>query len=81
MAFTNAELTNFFENGPQMALSPSARARLAAEGLTTIEDFDDFKADQLDVAIRNFRTSIPGTAAVLDAAGNVVVAALPPIMP
>ena len=81
MAFTNAELTNFFENGPQMALSPSARARLAAEGLTTIEDFDDFKADQLDVAIRNLRTSIPGTAAVLDAAGNVVVAALPPIMP
>jgi hypothetical protein len=33
MAFNNAQLTNFFENGPQMALTITARARIAAEGL------------------------------------------------
>lgn len=81
MAFNNAELTNFFENGPQMALTNAARVRLAAEGLGTIEDFDDFKDDQLDVAVRNLRTSIPGVPATVDAAGNVLVPAIAPILP
>ena len=80
-AFTNAQTTAFFENGPQMALSPVACQRLAQEGLTTVDDFADFKEEQLDDAIKNLRVSIPGVAAVLDGAGNVVTPAIPAIPP
>ena len=81
MAVTNAELTSFFENRPQVTLSATARARLAAEGLSIIDDFDDIKEDQLDVAFRNLRTSIPGIDDVVDAAGNVVNPGVPPVLP
>ena len=81
MAFTNAQVTNFFENGPQLGLTAVQRARLAQEGLTTIEDFEDFKSDQLENAIKNLRTAIAGVPAVVDAAGAVLVPAVPGIPP
>jgi hypothetical protein len=37
--FNNQALTNFWTNGPQMALSAPQRARLAQEGLALITDF------------------------------------------
>ena len=78
MAFTNAQLTHFFENGPQMNLTAVQRARLASEGLASIEDFMDFKEDQLNDATKNMRTSIPGVPAVPD--GAAAVPAIPPCL-
>ena len=62
--FNNAQLDAFFTNGPQMALPAQIRIRLAAEGLQTVADFEDFKKDQLDQAFKNMRTAIPGIPAV-----------------
>ena len=81
----------FFLNGPQMSLTPAVRFRLAQEGLTIVDDFSDFKEDQLDQAFKNMRTSIPAVAgipAILDANNaNAVlipaiqgIAAIPPIL-
>ena len=85
MPFTAAQNTSFFTNGPQMALSNAARQRLALEGLTTVEDFEDFKEDQIKEALKNMRVSIPGVpdipgiAAILNPDGTVQVAAIPAI--
>ena len=79
--WTNATTTAFFENGPQMNLTAVQRTRLAAEGLTQVADFADFKADQIDDAIKNLRVSIPGIPAVVDGGGNVTTPAVPPILP
>lgn len=79
----------FFLNGPQMSLTPAVRFRLAQEGLTIVDDFSDFKEDQLDQAFKNMRTSIPAVAgipAILDANNVIVIpaiqgiAAIPPIL-
>jgi len=72
MAFNNDA---FFDNGPQMALLPLVRTRLVAEGLETIEDFADFKKDQLKEAIKNLRTPIPG---IIGVGGAANIAAIPP---
>ena len=81
MVFTPAQLDHFFLNGPQMDLTPAIRARLAAEGLVTVDDFLDFKEAQLEQAIKNMRTSIPGIPAQVDPAGAIVIPAVPPIPP
>ena len=47
-----------------MGLTPIIRARLQQEGLVTVEDFTDFKEDQLNQAYKNMRTSIPGVAGI-----------------
>ena len=83
-AFNNAQTDAFFENGPQMALTPNERARLAQEGLVLVDDFFDFKEDQLDQAFKNMRTAIPSIPAVpevRDADDNVVQAAVPMVPP
>ena len=71
MVFTAAQLDNFFLNGPQMGLTPAVRTRLAQEGLVTIDDFQDFKEDQLLQAYKNMRTTIPGVPGI---------PAIPPIL-
>ena len=81
VTLTGAQTTAFFTNGPQMALTPEQRNRLATEGLNVVDDFEDFKEDQIEQAIKNLRTPIPGIAAVTDAVGNVVTAAVPGIPP
>lgn len=87
VTFTAAQLDSFFQNGPQMSLSLEVRARLANEGLTNMNDFADFKADQLSDAFKNMRTAIPGVAAIpelRDNDGNVIadaIAAIQPIPP
>ena len=43
MVFTNAQTTAFFENNPQMGLTPVQRQRLVSEGLTTVSNFQYFK--------------------------------------
>ena len=81
LPFTNAQQDSFFDNGPQMSLPGVVRARLAAEGLATVEDFEDFKQDQLERAFKNMRTSIPGVPAVRAADGSELTAAVPAILP
>ena len=87
MVFIAIQNTAFFTNGPQMNLPPAIRMRLQQEGLTVVEDYADFKEEQLEQAYKNMRTAIPGIPAVppvLDANGNQQVAgipAVPPVMP
>ena len=57
MAFNAATLDAFFLNGPQMGLTAAQRQRLASEGLVTVHDFEDFDEKQLDLAMKNLRTS------------------------
>ncbi len=56
MVFNAQQLTSFFQNAPQMALTVDQRNRLAQEGLATIDDFVDFKEDQLTDAFKNMRS-------------------------
>ena len=81
VTLTNAQNNSFFENGPQMGLTAVQRTRLAGEGLAQVADFEEFKEGQLEVAIRNLRTPIPGVPAVVDADGNEVHPAIPPVPP
>ena len=87
VAFNNAQLEAFFSNVGQMGLPPQVRERLSTEGLTTIDNFKDFKDDELQAAFKNMRTSIPGLPAVLkqlNARGNIIadaVLAIPGILP
>ena len=85
MPFTAPQLTQFFTSGAQMALTASQRASLAAQGLTSVDDFADFGKDELDQAIRNMRTHIPGVSAVAAVPavrgnnGSAAVAAIPAV--
>ena len=84
VVFNLIQNTAFFTNGPQMNLTPEVRARLAQEGLATVNDLSDFKEEQLEQAYKNMRTSIPGSPAIpaqLDGQGNILVAAVPAIPP
>ena len=89
VAFNAQQLTNFFTNAPQMALTDGVRTRLAQEGLTLVSDFTDFKSDQLGDAYKNMRTSIPGIAGiplvrnadgVITAEAVAAIPAIPPIL-
>ena len=53
------QTSSFFENGPQMGLTAVQRTRLAGEGLAQLADFEEFKEDQLELAIKNLRTPVP----------------------
>ena len=83
-AFTNVQNDAFFTNGPQMNLTGTERARLAQEGLAVVDDLLDFKEDQIDQALKNMRTAIPGLAAVAevrDATTNAIITAAVPAVP
>ena len=72
MAFSPALQTAFFTNAPQMGLMVVARTRLADEGLVNVADFEDFKPEQIQQALKNLRTAIPGVpgiAPVIDNSG------------
>ena len=79
--------TAFFTAGTQMGLTAGQREALASQGLTTVDDFADFGKEELDQALRNMRTSIPGIPAipaVVNNRGREVTAgvpAVPPILP
>ena len=84
MPFTAAQLNHFFTSNLQMALTNEQREALGREGLSTVNDFDDFEEDQLRVAFKNARAGIPGTPTVqaipeVIQNGQVVQAAVPAI--
>lgn len=87
MAFNAAQQEAFWINGPQMALPALVRIRLQEEGLVVVDDFEDFKEDQLNKAFKNLRSPIPGVPAVVDPAipvgdpGHIIVPAVPPVPP
>ena len=80
LPFTTAQVDAFFDDATQMGLPAGVRARLANEGLATVEDFEDFKKDQLERAFKNMRTAIPGIPAVT-ARRVTTVPAIPAIPP
>ena len=55
--FNNSQLKSFFISSTQIALSSAQRSRLATKGLVTIDDFEDFKEDQLEQVVKNLRVS------------------------
>ena len=77
-----ANETPFWTEATQMALSNAARLRLSDEGLMNIRDFDDFKLDSLNQAIKNMRTTIPpiqGIQAIVGADGVEQHPAIAPV--
>ena len=68
-----------------MALTDAQWTALANEGIFKKADFIDFKEDKFKTAFKNMRSSIPGVTGVpgvsaqLNAAGDVVLAAVPEI--
>ena len=71
-----------------MGLTDTQIQALANEGLTIIDDFEDFKEEELKIAFKNVRSRILGTprvetvAIVLNVAGNIIeraVSAIPAV--
>ena len=60
MTLANAQRTNFFTTQVQMGLTAEQRLALAAEGLSTEEDFVDFKETELKIAFQNVHSGVPG---------------------
>ena len=81
VTFNRAQNDAFFGDGLQMSLTNNQRQRLVAEGLAQVSDFEDFKEEQIDDAIKNLRTPIPGVPAVVNARGRETHAAIAPIPP
>ena len=79
--WSNQTLTSFWTNAPQMGLSNHVRQRFAAEGLSSIDHFADFKEDEIEEAAKNLRIRIDGIPAVMDANGNATQAEVPPVTP
>ena len=80
MIFNNSQLTSFFTVAGQMALPINVRERLSSEGLTDIDDFEDFKDAQLKAAFKNMQTwipGLPGISKVTDVAGTIINASVP----
>ena len=59
MPLTAAQLTAFFTQAGQMGLTAEQLRALANEGLTTVNDFMDFKKEELLVAFKNLRDTAP----------------------
>ena len=68
-----------------MALTAVQRLAMSGEGLSNVNDFADFKKEELKIAIKNVRTgipAIPGTPAIaaqIDAQGAIIQAAVPAV--
>jgi hypothetical protein len=82
MPLTALQHTHFFISNTQMGLTDPQRFALASQGLSVVDDFVDFGKDELDQALRNMRTAIPGIpaiAATVDNDGNIIQEAIPAI--
>ena len=82
MTLTDRQHTFFFTAGIQMGLSDAQRLSLATQGLETVDDFVDFGKDELEQALKNMRTSIPGIAeipAITGANGVITTPAVPAV--
>ena len=55
MVFTNAQTTAFFEEAAQMAIPAATRPGLALEGITMVDDLEDFTEDDFKQVAYNLR--------------------------
>ena len=57
--FTVTELTSFFTNGPQIALTGEQCVDLATAGFVMVVEFCDFQRDELPAAFKDSLFSSP----------------------
>ena len=55
MAFTNDQVRAFFEDADQMAIPAATRPGLDMEGITCVEDLENFTEDDLEQVAQNLR--------------------------
>ena len=55
MVFTAAQITAFFQDNDQLAISPETRVQLATEGLASVDDLSEFDPDSLKQLTDNLR--------------------------
>ena len=79
LVFITKNFDKFFNNGHHMAIDDYQRQILGIEALDTMEEFSDFKEDQIEKFIKNIRNSIPGVPAVIAADGTVDVSTAPEV--
>ena len=79
--WTGAHIQAFFKSGHQMGLTHDQRTMLVVERLTTVDDFIDFKQEQIKKAIKNICVSIPDIPAVDLATGKFTTATIPLVLP
>ena len=79
--FSAKTLTCFFTNGPQMALSMDTHSHMDQEVMVKVEDFENFRSDQMDKSINKLCMSIPGIPDQVDPNGAVLVPEVLPISP
>ena len=68
-SFSNSQLTNVSTAATQMGLTAIQRTALRNEGLEILEDFENFKENEIKMSIKNVRQgipTIPGTHAILE---------------
>ena len=79
MSFTFNEFNDFFEETGQVKLSQKVGDQQALEGLVAIEDFVDFKQDQLTQAFCNMKTLITRVPAQPRSGRKIELPAIAPI--
>ena len=65
--FNKTQLTRFFTFTAQMGLTTVQRTALRNNGLENVEDFEDFRENEIKMVIKNVRQgipTIPGTPAI-----------------
>eukprot|EP00957_Ditylum_brightwellii_P010572 800680-Ditylum_brightwellii.AAC.1 len=61
MVLTNAQTTAFFENNDQMAIPHNTVVHLVNEGISVVDDLEEFqKADIEQIAANLRRPTVPG---------------------
>ena len=73
MPLTTAQVTNFFTQANQMSLTAAQRTALANEGLTTPEDFRDFKREELLAAGHRLSLEQPESLTSSDGPGRLLL--------
>ena len=73
---TAARSTAFFTGTHQMALSAAQRTALSNEGLDTVDDFVDFKEEELKAAFKNMRSLTPPVLLPAKSTSRLLVASI-----
>ena len=63
MVLTVAQTTAFFEDAAQMAIQHATVVQLQTEGITTVDDLEDFDEDDIDQVSSNLRRPPGGAGA------------------
>ena len=80
-AFTHNQATDFFTKIPWLSLQNNISDRLLLEGLINVDNYDDFKEDQLKKSVKNIHIDITVIPAVSDYGSAADITAVSPIPP